>query len=171
MDCPHCGGIIDANGGAKPLPHPVFDDVLRCIVVDSIRRDLTNAEWRLLTAMRQRFERLVPIDFLCRVTAKDAADGGSPNTVRVRICHLRKKLRETPFGIASGYAEGYGLFWAKDVVTTGNRSFKVSPRISAATLPSSIAAFRDEDDSGWRGTDSNVLNDARFRPRGHRAQG
>ena len=73
--------------------------------------------------MRQRFQRMVPTDFLCLVAAKDAADGGSRSSVSVRIHFLRRNLLETPFAIANDYGRGYGLFWLKDVLIEETSNF------------------------------------------------
>jgi hypothetical protein len=131
MDCPHCGGVIDP-GGAKPLADSTFDDRLRCLVVDGQRRRVTPAEWRLLSALRERFRRWVPVDFLCQATACDARNGGSDVSLRVRILYLRRQLDGTPFAIASGYAIGYGLFpaaevWVEPCILTGRKHYRLRP--------------------------------------------
>jgi len=91
MDCPHCGGFVDTRG-AKPLQHPCFDDATRRIVVDGAGRRLVPGEWRILSALRERFRRFVPSGFLAQISARDPLDGGNENSVRVRINLIRPQL-------------------------------------------------------------------------------
>jgi DNA-binding response OmpR family regulator len=120
MDCPHCGGRVDR--AAQLLLDAAFDDDRRCLVVDDARRHLLPMQWRLLTLLRERFRRLVPLDFLTQAAAPNSADGGSVNSTRVQICFLRRALAGSPFAIASVYGDGYGLFRADDVAAQPRRN-------------------------------------------------
>jgi hypothetical protein len=113
MDCPHCGGRIDP-GALKPLQHPVFDDDLRCIVVDGERRHLLPAQWRLLLALRERYRRFVPLDFLAVHCARIPSEGGNIKSAAVHLVAVRRKLSGTPFAIAGRFGEGCGLFPAAE---------------------------------------------------------
>ena len=141
MECPHCGGVIDT--AAKPLVHTAFDDSLHCMVVDGIRRRCTAGEWRLLRVLRERFQRLVPVDFLAQASARDPADGGSTNSVRVQLYYLRRRLDGTPFAIAGSHATGFGLFPAHQVeVTTrrlGRRYHRLRPVLDPQALTEWLA--------------------------------
>jgi hypothetical protein len=59
MECPHCGGLIDA-GAPQPLLHPTFDDARRCIVVDGEARRTTKMWWRVLQLLRGERFRAAP---------------------------------------------------------------------------------------------------------------
>jgi hypothetical protein len=135
MDCPHCGGWV-GTGGPKPLAHAVFDDPMRRIVVDGEARRLTPGEWKILTELRQRFRRFVPLDHLAQVSCWDPAEGGNVPAVRIRVCFIRRKLAGTPFAIATGWGTGYGLFPADHV------------------LVESQAGLHEEDRKLYTGTDS-----------------
>jgi hypothetical protein len=113
-DCPHCGGPI--RRAMQRLLHEAFDDAQRCMMVNGQRRSVSPAGWRLLTVMRERFRRYVPLDFLATTAAADPLDGGSIHTVRVHLCHLRHPLDGTPFAIVNRRGFGYGLFWVHEVV-------------------------------------------------------
>ena len=113
MDCPHCGGPVNSRQ-LPPLEHPAFDDAWHEIVLESGERRRVPM-WRLLTILRQRYQRIVPIDFLARETAKDPIDGGSISSMRVQLRRLRQCLAGTPFAIVGIYGEGYGL-WPRDEV-------------------------------------------------------
>jgi len=115
MDCPHCGGWIGA-GAPQPLDHPCFEDATLSVVVDGERRRLQAGEWRLLGALRERFGRFVPRDFLAPLCAWNPSDGGSDNSLKVRISSLRRRIDGIPFAIATEYGVGYGLFPADQVI-------------------------------------------------------
>jgi hypothetical protein len=136
MECPHCGGLIDA-GQPKPLLHPVFDDAARCIVVAANgsgrgeTRRVMPAAWRLLVAMRQRFRRLVPTEFLTICSAPNPADGGTKSTMVTQIFHLRAALAGSPFAIVTGRGVGYGLYPVAEAQCLPRRGGGASWRLKA----------------------------------------
>jgi hypothetical protein len=109
MDCPHCGGAIDA-GRPKPIEHACFDDRWHAIVVGLEVRMLTVSQWRLLQLLRARFRRFVPVEFLAQWSAPHPRDGGDPITLRLMVMRVRVLLKGSPFAIANEYGHGYGLF-------------------------------------------------------------
>jgi hypothetical protein len=114
MDCPHCGGVIDA-GAPQPLQHPAFDDVRRGLLVDGQFRPMPPAEWKLLSLLRERFRRPVRNEFLAASTAvRRPEDGGSIRTLVVTIHRLRPKLDGSPFAIPS-MRGAHGLFPVDEV--------------------------------------------------------
>jgi hypothetical protein len=143
MDCPHCGGRVDR--AAPLLLDPAFDDDLRCLVIDGQRRRVTPMRWRILTLLRQRFRRLVPLGFLAQASAGNPADGGNIDVARVQVCFLRRTLAGSPFAIATVYGDGYGLFRAGEVEVaaksyTKNRGPRSIGRFRQYRLRSDIAA-------------------------------
>lgn len=98
----------------RPLEHEVFDDAQRRIIVDGEKIRLLPSEWRILTTLRERYRRMVPLSYLAEVSARDPADGGSIGSVRARVCRMRSHLRWTAFRIVGHHCEGYGLFPVKD---------------------------------------------------------
>jgi DNA-binding response OmpR family regulator len=114
MDCPHCGADIASR--LKPIEHEVFDDVHRRIVVDGLRARLRPGGWRMLTALRERYRKVVPKGYLAEQAARDPADGGSISSVKVHICWIRHQLRRTPFRIRCFYGDGYALFPAVETI-------------------------------------------------------
>ena len=102
----------------------------------------------LLRLLRERFGRFVPADFLAQETAWDSAEGGSNNSLRVRISFVRRKLAGTPFAIGGAYGTGYGLFPAADVAVTRNRRghgyVRLWPRLDPQALSDWAA------DRGWQ---------------------
>ena len=131
MDCPHCGGFVDTRG-AKPLQHPCFDDATRRILVGGAGRRLEPGEWRILSALRERFRRFVPPGFLAQISARDPLDGGSVDSACVRIGSIRRQLDGSPFAIANSWDVGYGLFPADEVIVdeslNGARLFRLAPK-------------------------------------------
>jgi hypothetical protein len=79
---------------------------------------------------------------------KRRAEGGSNNSLRVRISFVRRKLAGTPFAIAGAYGTGYGLFPAADVAVTRNRRghgyVRLRPRLDPQALSDWAA------DRGWQ---------------------
>jgi hypothetical protein len=137
MNCPHCGGHIGA-GLLSAIEHEVFDDAERRIVVDGARIRLIPSEWRTLTALRERYRRMVPLNYLAEVAARDPLDGGNIIAVRVRVCVLRKQLQRTPFRIVGYHDEGYGLFPVEETfeAVTARRHVRtrLRPIVGAASL-------------------------------------
>jgi DNA-binding response OmpR family regulator len=66
--------------------------------------------------LRERFKRFVPSGFLAEASARDHAEGGSIDSLRVHISMLRRALDGTPFAIITRSYVGYGLFNAEDTV-------------------------------------------------------
>lgn len=111
MFCPHCHGPLTR---APLKQHPCFDDAL-CAIVPAHTGNLaaapirlTPAEWRLLSALRGAFDRVVTLDYLAGAAL---GRGAGPRGVDVVLAHLRRKLAETPFAIATAWGCGRRLTW------------------------------------------------------------
>jgi hypothetical protein len=136
MDCPHCGGWID-GGTPQTLRHPCFDDHWHHIVVGDQRRPVSAMAWRALGLLRQRFRRFVPVGFLAQHSARNPADGGSVDSLKVTIGQVRAKLAGTPFTIATQYGFGYALFPTDEatiVIDRNGRHFVRASERSFASL-------------------------------------
>jgi len=124
------------------INHPCFDDATHQICVRGKRRRyVPNAEWNLLTLLRERFGRFVPPGFLAQETAFDPADGGSINALRVRVASLRRQLAGSPFAIATAHAVGYGLFPLQNVEAVAYRQPRPSSLLARDTPAWPIAQF------------------------------
>jgi hypothetical protein len=136
VDCPHCGGWID-GGTPQLLQHPCFDDHWHQIVVGDEHRPVSPTAWRALGLLRQRFRRFVPPGFLAQYSARNPADGGSTDSVKVLLIQVRAKLAGTPFTIATQHGFGYGLFSVEEctihIDPAGRQHVRASER-SAASL-------------------------------------
>lgn len=144
MECPHCGGEI-AAGAPQALQHPCFDDRLHQIIVGDDRRQVRATPWRVLGLLRERFRRFVRPGFLAQYSARDPAEGGSIESLRVEVSRLRDNLAGSAFAIAAQYGFGYGLFPADEVeilkVHDGRRYIRASGREPAISL---AEAMQDE---------------------------
>jgi DNA-binding response OmpR family regulator len=97
------------------LMDPCFDDARKRVVVEGKIRHLQPGAWRMLTVLRERFERVVPRDMLITMAAAVPANGGSLISMRVQMSALRVALAGSPYVIVNRYGNGYGLFRAEDV--------------------------------------------------------
>lgn len=140
MDCPHCGGPID-TAAPRPLEHPCFDDRRRQICVREERRNCRPLPWRALLIMRQRFGHFVPLDFLAQWAARNPAEGGNVEALRVHIARLRPLLEGSPFAIASAYGWGYGLFPRAEIAAIARRDGRRDFRATAGPAPLSIGQW------------------------------
>ena len=109
--CPHCGGYLDRSN--KLLQHSTFDDATKMLNVNGKYIHTTPAQWRVLSALRERIGRIVPNEFLIITAAPNTIDGGSANVLRVHIHNLRKKLAGSKFMIKGHYGGGYELIIAE----------------------------------------------------------
>jgi len=108
----------------------VFDRGRRCILVGAERRKLGNKPWALLETLWARRTRAVHEDEIYAQLYGDDPDPPYIQTVKVHVCHLRKALRGSPYGIANVFGWGYRLV---SVLETAPVEVRERPAVHLAT--------------------------------------
>lgn len=77
---------------------------------------LTRMEARLMRALVERQDRMVPKGALMDAMYFDRGHEAEPKIVDVLVCKIRRKLRGSPYGIETVWGQGYRARFAPELV-------------------------------------------------------
>ena len=99
--CKTCGAALDVPDD------PIFDDDARRIIVNKERRTFTATEWEILDVLRARESRTVSRSFLFDCVYGAIATPPDERVIEVFLCHIRKKLLDSPYQITNVFGAGF----------------------------------------------------------------